>query len=118
VWTLGVTSPVISAALYTVVTEVGVGNFFTSLGKAIWKALGASLAVTLSLSSCTVLEYNDPYGARYKRVSLLNNKAIGTLQLTDGNRTLVMNGYLDDTASAASDIAKELAPLVAKAIIP
>ena len=110
--------PTITLAGYSLISEIGVGNFFTSLGKAIWKALGASLAVSLSLSSCTVLEYNDPSGARYKRVSVLNNKAIGTLQLTDGNRTLVMNGYLDDTASAAADIAKELAPLITKAIIP
>ena len=77
-----------------------------------------ALILSVLLTSCTSVKYTDPSGASYHRLSVLNNKAVGSLRIFDGTREFKLNGYLDDTASAASDIAKELAPLVSKAILP
>lgn len=77
-----------------------------------------TLAAILFLTSCTSVKYEDPSGAKYTRISVLNNKAIGSLKLKDGSRSLTLGAYMDDTATGAAVIAKELAPLISKAILP
>lgn len=77
-----------------------------------------ALILMLLLTSCTSVKYEDPSGAKYTRVSVLSNKAIGSLKLKDGQRSLTLGAYMDDTATGAAMIAKELAPLLLKSILP
>jgi len=76
------------------------------------------LAAMLFLTSCTSVKYEDPSGAKYTRISVLNSKAIGSLTLKDGKRSLTLGAYMDDTATGAAMISKEIAPLLSKAILP
>lgn len=65
----------------------------------------AALAVT----GCTSTQYTDPSGASFKRVSLFSKQSVGKVEVTAGDKTLVLEGYSNESTETAAAVAGAVA---------
>lgn len=45
------------------------------------------------LSGCTSTSYTDPSGAKFSRVSFLNNQSVGRVEVQAGDKKLTLESY-------------------------
>ena len=60
--------------------------------------------LSLFVVGCTSTSYSDPSGAKFSRISLLNNQSVGEVTVKAGDKELTLKGYSSDQAQIAGAV--------------
>jgi len=75
----------------------------------------ALISVALLCGGCTHTSYQDTAGNKFSRTSFGTTQNIGKIQATAGDKSLVVEGYSNESAQVASAVVSAAVSAAAKA---